>query len=386
MPNIISKIKASNTDYGIRAGYMYYGTTAGTESALTVTIKEDGGNTISIPELVKGMTFALTFHVIPSTSATLSVNGLTGKPIHFSTGLTGKEWVVGETYIFIYNGTAFVAISSYGSITAIASSGSGNVVSNLSLSGSQVTQTFTNCVPGTNTEATIVTLNSDTVIPKTVNGTSTSVGLPTNQYGAVFAEFGVFDKLCTLDGTNATSIHVGSSVQPVYFEDGQVKACNMNLTGPQGLQGYQGYQGKAGKNGTNGTNGSHAYSYINHIGLISGQWNIDELDTTNARTYAIWELTPDTNNLNIFNINAPLNFEHYLLIRNGMGTNLEIVIALDGDFGNADIYADIDTSNSIEVPQDSAVEICYFASLDKTGKKYVTITKSAPLSNSPQLY
>lgn len=131
---------------------------------------------------------------------------------------------------------------------------------------------------------------------------------------------------------------------------------------------------------------SNVYSYINHIGVISGQWNIDELDTTNARTYAIWELSPDTNNLNIFNLNAPLNFEHYLLIRNGFGDNLEIAIALDGDFANADIYADIDTSNSIEIPQDSAIEICYFASLDKTGKKYVTITKSAPLSNSPQLY
>ena len=504
MPNIISNIKVNNTDHGIRAGYMYYGTTEGTESALAVGIRDDSGNTISIPELIKGMTFALTFHVIPSTSATLSVNGLTGKPIHFSTGLTGKEWVVGETYVFIYNGVTFVAISSYddytvtltgsgnaitsisksgrsitatkgstfltehpiitkstdttsaqtvahsgtftvidnvtrdgnghvtkvntktvtlpsspttlqgyqgyqgtagtngvgtqgyrgyqgtagtnGSVTAITSSGSGNVVSSLSLNGSQVTQTFTNCVPGTNNEATIATLNSDTVIPKTINGTSTSVGLPTNQYGAVFAEFGVFDKLCTLDGTNATSIHVGSSIQPVYFEDGHVKPCNMNLTGPQGLQGYQGYQGKAGTNGTNGTNGSHAYSYINHIGLISGQWNVDELDQINSRTYAIWELTPDTNNLGIFNMNAPLNFEHYLLIRNGFGDNLEIVIALDGDFGNADIYADIDTSNSIEVPQNSAVEICYFASLDKTGKKYVTITKSAPLSNSPQLY
>lgn len=500
MPNIISKIKTSNTEHGIRAGYMYYGTTTGTESALTVTIKEDGGNTISISELVKGMTFALTFHVIPSTSATLSVNGLTGKPIHYDNGLTGKEWVIGETYVFIYNGTAFVAISTYddytvtvtgngnaitsisktgrsitatkgatfltahptiskstdttstqsvahqgsftvidsvtrdsnghvtkvntktvtlpsspttlqgyqgyqgtagtngvgtqgyqgkagkdGSITAIASSGTGNVVSNLSLSGSQVTQTFTNCVPGTNDEATIVTLNSDTVIPKTVNGTSTSVGLPTNRYSAVFAEFGYFSQLCSMDpnGSNLSTIHVGSSVQPVYFEEGKVKACNMNLTGPQG---YQGYQGKAGTNGTNGINGSHAYSYINHIGLIGGQWNIDELDRTNARTYAIWELTPDTNNLGIFNMNAPLNFEHYLLIRNGFGDNLEIVIALDGDFGNADIYADIDTSNSIEVPQNSAVEICYFASLDKTGKKYVTITKSAPLSNSPQLY
>ena len=94
MSNIIYNIKVNNTDYGIRAGYMYYGTTTGTESALAVTIKEDGGNTISIPELVKGMTFALTFHVVPSTSATLSINGLTGKPIHFSTGLTGKEWVV----------------------------------------------------------------------------------------------------------------------------------------------------------------------------------------------------------------------------------------------------------------------------------------------------
>lgn len=54
---------------------MYYGTTTGTESVLTVNILDDNNNTINIPTLIKGITFALTFHVVPTTSATLSVNG-----------------------------------------------------------------------------------------------------------------------------------------------------------------------------------------------------------------------------------------------------------------------------------------------------------------------
>ena len=140
MAKIISKIKTSNNEYGIRAGYMYYGLTTGTESALTVTITDESGNTISIPELVKGMTFALILHVIPSTSATLSVNGLTGKPIQYGTGLTGKEWVVGETYQFVYNGTAFVAMSTYDDYT-VTTSGSGNAITKIEKSGKTITAT-----------------------------------------------------------------------------------------------------------------------------------------------------------------------------------------------------------------------------------------------------
>ena len=329
MANIISNIKINNTEHGIRAGYMYYGTTTGTESALTVNILDDNGNKINIPTLVKSMTFALTFHVVPTTSATLSVNGLTGKPIHYDNGLTGKEWVIGETYVFIYNGVAFVAISSYDDYT-LTVTGSGNAITSISKTGRSITatkgSTFLTAHP-------TISKSTDTTSAQTVAHSGT---------------FTVIDSI-TRDGNG----HV-------------TKVNTKTITLP--------------------SSSTNTYSYINHIGLISGQWNIDELDQTNSRTYAIWELMPDTNNLGIFNLEAPLNFEHYLLIRNGFGDNLEIVIALDGDFDNADIYADIDTSNSIEVPQNSAVEICYFASLDKTGKKYVTITKSAPLSNSPQLY
>lgn len=330
MSNIIYNIKVNNTDYGIRAGYMYYGTTTGTESALTVNILNDNGNTINIPTLAKGMTFALTFHVIPTTSATLSVNGLTSKPIHYDNGLTGKEWVVGETYVFIYNGTAFVAISSYDDYT-VTVTGSGNAITSISKTGRNITATK---------DATFLTTHP------TINISSDTTS---TQSVAHEGSFTVVDSITRDSNGHVTQVNTKTVTLP-------------------------------------SSSTTNVYSYINHIGVISGQWNIDELDTTNARTYSIWELTPDTNNLEIFNAEAPLNFEHYLLIRNGFSDNLEIVIALDGDFNNADIYADIDTSNSIEVPKDCAVEICYFASLDQTDKKYVTITKSAPLSNSPQLY
>lgn len=325
MSNIIYNIKVNNTDYGICAGYMYYGTTAGTESVLTVNILNDNNNTINIPTLIKGMTFALTFHVVPTTSATLSVNGLTGKPIHYDNALTGKEWVIGETYVFIYNGTAFVAISSYDDYT-LTVTGNGNAITSISKTGRSITAT-----------KGLTFLTDHPTISKSSDTTST-------QSVEHEGSFTVVDNITRDSNGHVTKVNTKTVTLP------------------------------------------SSYSYINHIGVISGQWNIDELDTTNARTYSIWELTTDTNNLEIFNAEAPLNFEHYLLIRNGTDTNLEIVIALDGDFTNADIYADIDTSNSIEVPKDSAVEICYFASLDQTNKKYVTITKSAPLSISPQLY
>lgn len=140
MANIISKIKASNVDYAIRAGYMYYGKTSGTASALTVTITDTNNQTISIPELVRGMVLVLTLNVVPTESATLSVNGLTAKPIQHGVGEGGTKWSIDETYIFIYNGSAFVAISNYDDYT-VTTTGSGNAITSISKNGKTITAT-----------------------------------------------------------------------------------------------------------------------------------------------------------------------------------------------------------------------------------------------------
>lgn len=119
------------------------------------------------------MTFALTFHLVPSSSATLSVNGLTGKPIQYGTGLTGKEWVVGETYQFVYNGTAFVAMSSYDDYV-VTTSGSGNAITSISKTGRSITaiqgSTFLTAHP-------TITKTNDTTSTQTVahSGTFTVI-------------------------------------------------------------------------------------------------------------------------------------------------------------------------------------------------------------------
>ena len=140
MSNIISLIQPNTNKYAIRSGYTYYGITTGTASQLTVTITDETGNTIEIPELTKGLTLILQLHIIPTDSATLAVNSLTAKTIQYGNGVGGANWELNNTYVFVYNGTAFVAISTYDDYV-IKTTGSGNAITKIEKSGKTITAT-----------------------------------------------------------------------------------------------------------------------------------------------------------------------------------------------------------------------------------------------------
>lgn len=116
MANIINSIKPQGTTsdtYLLRSAFPFRGVTAGTAAAVTVTIKDSTGVTIPIPSLIEGLTLVLTLTTVPSAGATLSVNGLTPKPIKFR-GSNTSAFVAGSSYIFMYDGTNFLAMDSCG--------------------------------------------------------------------------------------------------------------------------------------------------------------------------------------------------------------------------------------------------------------------------------
>lgn len=140
MANIISTIKPNTNEYAIRSGYTYYGTTTGTSSALKVTITDDSGTTINIPELTKGLTLILKLHVTPTATATLAINNLTAKSIKYGNDASGANWEINNTYVFVYNGTNFVAISTYDDYV-VTTTGSGNAITKIEKSGKTITAT-----------------------------------------------------------------------------------------------------------------------------------------------------------------------------------------------------------------------------------------------------
>lgn len=135
---IISKIKTGTSDdnsYLIRAGFLYYGVTAGTAAAVTVTITDNNNKTIAIPSYYKGLTLLLKMTKAPSSGATLNVNGLGAKSIKYRNSITGSYFTAGAIYEFVYDGTDFVAIHSYDSNTTY-SSGTGVSISGTTINHS----------------------------------------------------------------------------------------------------------------------------------------------------------------------------------------------------------------------------------------------------------
>ena len=137
MANIINSIKPQGTTsdtYLLRSGFPFRGVTAGTAAAVTVTIKDSTGATIPIPTLIEGLTLVLTLTIVPSAGATLSVNGLTPKPIKFR-GANTTAFVAGSVYMFIYDGTNFLAIDSCGLTNYLPLSG-GTMTGDLAITNS----------------------------------------------------------------------------------------------------------------------------------------------------------------------------------------------------------------------------------------------------------
>ena len=318
MSKIISKIKTNNVDYGVRAGYMYYGTTTGTDTALTVNILDDDGNTISIPELVRGMSFILSLHVIPKANATLSVNGLTAKPIQYGNGLTGNNWVVGEVYHFIYNSTAYVAVSTYDDYV-VTTTGSGDVITSITKTGKTITATKGNITGGeinqnafSNVKIGDTTIDADSKTDTLTLVAGNNITLTpdaTNNKITITGSFTHNNSKNIIGGINSTNNESASNgnVYIHHFENdertsrhsivgggGTTVKCDSNgnitissptaTSGTQGYQGFQGYQGYRGYQGYQGDRGYQGYQGY------TGQWysgTEPQLTNTNVQNQEI---------------------------------------------------------------------------------------------------
>lgn len=79
MANIVSKLNISpnNTEYSIRANYMFMATTSGSGQAYTAAATDQNGNTVSVDSYQNGLSFLIQFHTSPTAQyPTLNVNNL----------------------------------------------------------------------------------------------------------------------------------------------------------------------------------------------------------------------------------------------------------------------------------------------------------------------
>ena len=89
----------STSSYKFRAGGLFYGTTSGTSSAMTVTIP-------GVSEYYTGLTIILSIatNIQPDVGCTLNINSLGAKPIIYGYNGDSTHFVSGATYLFVYDG------------------------------------------------------------------------------------------------------------------------------------------------------------------------------------------------------------------------------------------------------------------------------------------
>lgn len=104
----------SSSSYKFRAGALFFGTTSGSGTAMTVNIP-------GVTEYYTGLTLILTMGVQSASGCTLQVNNLDPVPMIYGASQTGTYFTSGATYIFVYDGTNFKGIHSYNSNTTYSS-------------------------------------------------------------------------------------------------------------------------------------------------------------------------------------------------------------------------------------------------------------------------
>ena len=104
----------SNSSYKFRAGALFFGTTSGSGTAMTVNIP-------GVTEYFTGLTLVLTMGVQSAENCTLQVNNLDPVQMIYGANQTGTYFTSGATYIFVYDGTSFKGIHSYNSNTTYSS-------------------------------------------------------------------------------------------------------------------------------------------------------------------------------------------------------------------------------------------------------------------------
>ena len=100
----------SSSSYKFRAGALFFGTTSGSGTAMTVNIP-------GVTEYYTGLTLILTMGVQSASGCTLQVNNLDPVPMIYGASQTGTYFTSGATYIFVYDGTNFKGVHSYNSDT-----------------------------------------------------------------------------------------------------------------------------------------------------------------------------------------------------------------------------------------------------------------------------
>ena len=100
----------SSSSYKFRAGALFFGTTSGSSTAMTVNIP-------GVTEYYTGLTLILTMGVQSASGCTLQVNNLDPVPMIYGASQTGTYFTSGATYIFVYDGTNFKGVHSYNSNT-----------------------------------------------------------------------------------------------------------------------------------------------------------------------------------------------------------------------------------------------------------------------------
>ena len=98
----------SNSSYKFRAGALFFGTTSGSGTAMTVNIP-------GVTEYFTGLTLVLTMGANTAANCTLQVNSLNPVPMIYGADQTGAFFTSGATYIFVYDGENFKGIHSYDS-------------------------------------------------------------------------------------------------------------------------------------------------------------------------------------------------------------------------------------------------------------------------------
>ena len=104
----------SSSSYKFRAGALFFGTTSGSGTAMTVNIP-------GVTEYYTGLTLILTMGVQSSSGCTLQVNNLDPVPMIYGASQTGIYFTSGATYIFVYDGTNFKGVHSYNNDTTYSS-------------------------------------------------------------------------------------------------------------------------------------------------------------------------------------------------------------------------------------------------------------------------
>ena len=104
----------STSSYKFRAGALFFGTTSGSGTAMTVNIP-------GVTEYYTGLTLVLTMGVQSAENCTLQVNNLNPVKMIYGASQSGTYFTSGATYIFVYDGTNFKGIHSYNSNTTYSS-------------------------------------------------------------------------------------------------------------------------------------------------------------------------------------------------------------------------------------------------------------------------